>query len=258
MATTTITEKQLSTEVQDKLNSTVPGPEGPMGPQGPAGADGADSTVPGPEGPQGPQGIPGNDGADGAQGPQGIPGEQGPKGDKGDKGDTGPQGPAGPAGSTSYDAGTLDGKDSAAFAQIAVGNVFNPTQTINGGFHANKNLQSASKNFILDSSTGYTHCYAPSGNAANYVKKTNSGSSYYITNNSTLRMGDVAIHLNDVEANRLGKDGEANFNYRQISATDFGVESRQSVEGEDCIFLLDILERMHARIQELEGLIGLR
>lgn len=149
-------------------------------------------------------------------------------------------------------AGQLDGLDHTEFPRLGAMNTFTTTQTILGGLVANKDLQGASKHFALDSSQGYTYCYAPSSNAANYVKKTNSGSQYYLTNNSTLRMGDVAIHLSDIEANRFGKSGEVNYNYRQQALVDFGVPVRQTVEGEECIFLLEIIERLHTNNKELE------
>lgn len=122
------------------------GPQGTVGPQGPAGIDGATGPT-GPQGIQGPVGDQGPIGPLGPTGPAGNVGPQGPTGNTGSTGSTGPQGatgstgatgptPAhqwsgsslrfydgsawgayvnlvGPAGPASYDAGTLDGYNSA-------------------------------------------------------------------------------------------------------------------------------------------------
>ena len=82
---------------------TNTGPTGATGPQGPTGSTG-------------PQGSTGSTGPQGGTGPQGSTGSTGPQGSTGSTGGTGgtgATGPTGPAGSTSYNAGTLDGIDSA-------------------------------------------------------------------------------------------------------------------------------------------------
>lgn len=57
--------------LNDKIDTTLPGPAGPPGPQG----------DPGPDGPPGPMGDTGSTGSDGSPGPQGPQGEQGPPGE---------------------------------------------------------------------------------------------------------------------------------------------------------------------------------
>lgn len=115
-----------------------------------------------------------------------------------------------------------------------------------GGVGFNTNLEAQSKGFTISSETGYVYMYAPASNTASYLKKSSGSNNDYVTISSTLRLGDVAIHTNDV-----GEKGE-NHIYRQIPTIDFGVESRNNEEGEECIFLLDILESMQNKINSLE------
>ena len=93
-------------QLDQKIDSIVPGLEGPQGaegPQGPQGEQGAtgETGQQGAEGPQGAEGIQGPQGpqgAEGPQGPQGAEGPQGPQGEQGAVGETGPQGAEGPQG----------------------------------------------------------------------------------------------------------------------------------------------------------------
>ena len=61
--------------LNDRIDTTLPGPQGPQGEPGPQGPQGDPGGPPGPQGEPGPQGDPG------AQGPQGEIGPQGPAGE---------------------------------------------------------------------------------------------------------------------------------------------------------------------------------
>ena len=78
LKTASISESQLDTTVQAKLNSVAgsPGATGATGPQGTPGQVGATGAV-GQTGATGSQGIQGNSGSTGATGPQGAQGAAG-------------------------------------------------------------------------------------------------------------------------------------------------------------------------------------
>ncbi len=102
LKTASISESQLDTAVQAKLNSVAgsPGATGAMGPQGTPGQMGATGAS-GQTGATGSQGIQGNNGATGATGPQGATGTAGAVGA------TGAMGPAGADGTSVTIAGSV-------------------------------------------------------------------------------------------------------------------------------------------------------
>ena len=95
-------------QLDQKIDSIVPGLKGETGDKGPQGDQGAagETGAVGPQGPQGDQGAAGETGAKGPQGDQGAAGEtgavgpQGPQGAAGETGVKGPQGQQGAAGET--------------------------------------------------------------------------------------------------------------------------------------------------------------
>eukprot|EP00903_Cladosiphon_okamuranus_P001985 g1983.t1 len=147
----------------------IQGPEGPQGVQGPEGLQGPKGDT-GSQGPTGAQGLQGAQGDPGLvyrglwssgeayssdetvtyngssfislrvntnKNPSTSPDDWGllaSKGDTGAIGATGPQGPQGPAGSTSYNAGTLDGLDSAAFVRSNANDTMSGSYTVTGSF----------------------------------------------------------------------------------------------------------------------------
>lgn len=106
---------------------------------------------------------------------------------------------------------------------------------------------SSSACFRVSGDTGYTGIQTPNVSASYYMKKDTVNNTSNLSIYSTLRMGDIAMMFSDKDIENVLP------NTKQISNKDFGVASRQNTEGEDCIFLLDILEKMQDRIDALEA-----
>lgn len=160
---------------------------------------------------------------------------------------------AGHADSAGYsdNSNKLDGHDSGVFARTNVNEYFDFNLEVYETLKAATKLTSSDREFIVSEDDGQVYCHKPSNNSGYYVKTPGGYSSYSLKTYSSLRMGDVAIHLNDLPGEN------ANHIYRQQSLVDFGVEPRLNEEGEECIFLLDIIEKMRNEMNELRNEINL-
>lgn len=144
------------------------------------------------------------------------------------------------------DADLLDGLDSSQFLRTDINSTMYQNLAILGSTVAHTDFQAAysADNFAFKvTSEGNIYGRCDTGTAGYYVKKETQNNETKFIRASSLLMGDVVINLDDANVYP---------NVKQTTTTDFGVESRPNAEGEDCLFLIDILENMQNRMNEMQ------
>lgn len=139
----------------------------------------------------------------------------------------------------------IDGINGASLARTDVEEWFDYRVNFKQGLTVNDGHAANFASGAMITSGGYGHFVTPTDTTSNYyVKKLNSSSGEKLEIDSTLRMGDIVMKLTP----NVDAPNPKQYTTKLVDI----VPTKKTEEGDEAIYLIDLLENAFARIEELD------